>query len=190
VGGSHGRNENAEPGRAWYDPSDERLAEWAKECHIRVDEPGVDRWEPSTTLGKNTRGLEPGELSAYNAAIAEVQKSWKALVKSLYIEATGDTAGAEILSTDAMRGEIEEKSARDEHSNLLQQIAAENAGLAKPPADLTKTSPFERLFRAWLTLGDQAEAALAKRLGAERAKAIRGDAWDSRSDMSGCPDKQ
>jgi hypothetical protein len=187
---SHARREEGEPGRAWYDPSDERLAQWAKDCHIRVDEPGVDRWEASTTLGKNPRGLEPGELSAYNAAIAEVQQKWKALVKSLYIEATGDTAGAEILSNDAMRGEIEEKSARDEHNSLLQQISAENAGLAKPPLDWSKLTPFERLFRTWLTLGDQTEAAIAKRLGAERAKAIRGEAWDSRSDMSGCPDKQ
>jgi hypothetical protein len=43
------------------------------------------------------------------------------------------------------------------------------------------------MMRAYLELGDQAEEALAKRLGADRAKAIRGDAWGSRSDWSGCP---
>ncbi|MBA3541572.1 MAG: hypothetical protein H0T79_18305 [Deltaproteobacteria bacterium] len=63
-------------------------------------------------------------------------------------------------------------------------------GLAIPPTDLSRTSPLERLLRASLQLGDQAEAALAKKLGAERARAIRGDGWGSRSDYSGCPEKR
>jgi len=179
----------AEEGRAWSDPSPERLASWVGECHVRSDEPGFDRWQPSTSLGKNERGLEPNELAQVNAALSEVQQQWKALVKSLYVEATGDATGAETLSLEAMRGEIEEKGSRDEHNLILQRIAMERAGLAQPPADLSKASPFERLFRAYTKLGDQSEQALAKRLGPERAKAIRGDGWGSRSDWSGCPDK-
>lgn len=185
-----GRHDDAaEEGRAWYDPSPERLAAWVGECQVRADEPGFDRWQPSTSLGKNERGLEPSELPQVNAALLEVQQQWKTLVRSLYIEATGDTAGAETLSIDAMRGEIEEKGDRQEHNLLLQRIAQERAGLIQPPADLSKTSPLERLFRAYIKLGDQSEQALAKRLGPERAKAIRGDGWGSRSNWSGCPDK-
>ncbi len=71
---------------------------------------------------------------------------------------------------------------------MLQRLANERAGLAPPPAELSKTSPAERLMRAYVQLGDQTEAALAKRLGPERAAAIRGDGWGSRSDWSGCPD--
>lgn len=183
-GGDHTAGED---GRAWNDPSPERLKAWAAECHVRSDEPGLDRWQPSSDLGKNERGLEPSELPVVNTAIGELQTQWKNLVKALYIEATGDAAGAETLSTDAMRGEIEEKGDPNEHSRLLQRIAAERAGLAQPPADLSKASPFERLFRARLELGDKAEQALAKKLGAERAKAIRGEGWGSRSDWSGCP---
>jgi hypothetical protein len=186
--GRSGHHDNgAEEGRAWYDPSPERLKAWVAECHIRNDEPGIERWRPSTSLGNNERGLEPSELPHVNAALAELQQKWKQLVRALYIEATGDTAGADILSVEAMRKEIEEKGAEQEHELLLQRIAMERAGLVAPPADLSKASAFERLFRAYLELGDQAEQALAKRIGPERAKAIRGDGWGSRSDWSGCP---
>jgi hypothetical protein len=178
-----------EPGRTWHDPSPEKLAQWAAECHVRVDSPSLDRFTPMKTLGKNPRGLEQSEMDGYNAAMTEMSKQWHDTVRALYLEATGDTAGADTLSTEAMRREIEEKSSREESGLILQRISAEKAGLAKPPADLSKTSPAERLMRAYLALGDQSEAALAKRLNAERARAIRGDAWDSRSDMSGCPDK-
>ncbi len=178
-----------EPGRKWYDPSEERLKEWAAKCHVRSDEPGLSDWEPSTALGKNDRGLEESELSSYNAALSEVQQQWKVLVRALYLEATGDTQGAETLSIEAMRGEIEEKgAAKLDHANLLKQIAAERAGLAQPPVDLSKASPFERMMRTYMTLGDQAERALAKRLGPARASEIRGNSWGSRSDWEGCPE--
>jgi hypothetical protein len=64
LDGSHaGRADMAaEPGRAWYDPSPDRLQAWVRECHIRFDEPGLDRWQPQTSLGKNERGLEASEL--------------------------------------------------------------------------------------------------------------------------------
>jgi len=63
----------------------------------------------------------------------------------------------------------------------------ERAGLTQPPADLSKTSPLERLMRGNFQLGNQTEAALAKRLGAERAHAIRGDGWGGHTELSGCP---
>jgi hypothetical protein len=154
---------------------------------LELVEPGFDGWRPSTTLGKNERGLEPGELAPYNAALSEIQQQWKQLVRALYIEATGDVTGADTLSIDAMRSEIQEKSG-EESSVILQRLANERAGLAQPPADPSKSSPLERMMRAYLKLGDDTEAAIAKRLGPERAAQIRGDAWGSRSDWSGCPD--
>jgi len=177
----------AETGRAWYDPSPERLKAWAAECHVRSDEPGLGSWRPATALGRNDLGLEPDELADYNAAFSEVQTRWFALVRELYIEATGDTAGVETLSIDAMRGEIQQKSAPEELGYLLQRIANERAGLAQAPADLSQASPFERMMRNYISLGDQVEQALATRLGPERAKELRGDGWGSRSDWSGCP---
>jgi hypothetical protein len=116
-----------------------------------------------------------------------MQKRWKALVRSLYLEITGDAAGADTLSSEAMTREIEDKSPRGESNVVLQRIARERAGLDPPPPDLTRTSTLERLMRAHAQLGDQSEAALAKRLGPDRARAIRGDGWGARWESSGCP---
>jgi len=174
-----------EPGRAWFDPSPDRLKLWAASCHIRLDEPGLSGTRPD--FDDANRGIDPKELDAYKAALNEVGKTWKALVRSLYIEATGDVVGADTLSTDSMQHEIEEKSVPGEHARILYKLSHERAGMQAPPTDLSKTSPLERLMRARIKLGDQSEAAIAKRLGAERARAIRGDGWGSKSDSSGCP---
>ncbi|HEY0986900.1 MAG TPA: FecR domain-containing protein, partial [Kofleriaceae bacterium] len=176
-----------EPGRVWHDPSPEKLAEWAATCHVRTDEPALDRFTPRTKPDVE-RGITAGELGDYNAAMTETLKRWKELTRSLYIEVTGDTVGADTLSNEAMRREIEEKSPRTEMNVVLQRISQERAGLAAPPADLSKTSALERLTRAYVQLGDQSEAALAKRLGAQRAHEIRGEGWGARYEMGGCPD--
>jgi hypothetical protein len=39
-----------------------------------------------------------------------------------------------------------------------------------------------------LGLGDATQAAIAKRLGPDRAAAIRGDAWSRRREFAVCPD--
>ena len=176
-----------EPGRVWHDPSPEKLAEWVATCHVRTDEPALDRFTPSTKPDVE-RGITAGELGDYNAAMTEIQKRWKELTRSLYLEVTGDTVGADTLSNVAMRREIEEKSPRSEMNVVLQRISQERAGLAAPPADLSKTSALERLIRAYVQLGDQSEAALAKRLGAQRAHEIRGQGWGARYEMGGCPE--
>lgn len=175
-----------EPGRPWHDPSPEKLAEWVATCHVRVDEPALDRFTPLTEPNEHS-GVTADELGDYNAALTEVQTRWKELTRSLYIEITGDTVGADSLSNEAMRREIEDKSPRGENNVILQRISRERAGLAAPPADPSKTSPLERLTRAWVQLGDQSEAALARRLGPERAHAIRGEGWGARYETGGCP---
>ncbi len=171
-------------GRPWRDPSPEQLAAWVADCHIRADEPSLEHFEP---LEDGDTRVEPGEHEGYNAAMTEMATQWKALVRRLYIETTGDSVGAESLSTEAMRREVEDKSPPDEQSLVIQRIARERAGLAAPPVDVDKTSAVERMMRAYLALGDQAEAAIARRLGAARARALRGDGWGSRMELSGCP---
>lgn len=175
-----------EPGRLWHDPSPEKLAEWVASCHVRADQPSLDRFTPLTGPSKDL-GIEADEVAGYNAALTEMQKRWKDLVRSLYLETTGDATGADSLSTESMSREIEDKNPGEEHNLVLQKISQERAGLAAPPTDLAKTSTLERLLRAYAALGDQSEAALAKRVGAERAHAIRGDGWSSRWELGGCP---
>ena len=170
-------NDDTEDGR----PSHDKLVEWAKQCHIQFDQP--------TAVPEDLaeRGFQAGELDGYNATLAEVQKQWQGFLRALYIEATGDTSGADTLSDDSMRNEIVAKSPPGEDSQIRQKLARERAGLAQPPADLSKTSPLERMLRMQSSLGDLAEQALAKRIGAPRAHEIRGDGWGSHYEMSGCP---
>jgi hypothetical protein len=175
-------HDDTEDGRLWHDPSHDKLVEWAQHCHIQFDEP-FDA--PREDLAQ--RGLQPGEVDGYNAAVTEIQKDWHAALRALYIEATGDTTGADTLSDESMRNEIVAKSPPGETSVILQKIARERAGLAQPPGDLSKTSPLERMLRMQSSLGDQTEQALAKRVGAPRAHDIRGEGWGSQHEMSGCP---
>ncbi|HEY5938737.1 MAG TPA: hypothetical protein VIU61_28995, partial [Kofleriaceae bacterium] len=181
-------DEAAEPGRSWYDPSPERLKEWAAKCRVRSDSPGLDEMKPLDAKMASHLGLTPGEIPVVNALVTDLANDWRKLVRALYVEATGDLNGADVLSVAAMLGEIREKGGGNEASVVMQKISAERAGLAKPPTDLAKLTPYERLVRVQVEQGNATEAALAKKLGPERAKAIRGDSWDQRRDWGGCPD--
>jgi hypothetical protein len=86
-----------------------------------------------------------------------------------------------------MRQEIQDKSPPGENNAILQRISRERAGFDQPPADLSKTSALERMTRAYVQLGDQSESALARRIGADRARAIRGNAWGARYVAGSCP---
>jgi hypothetical protein len=175
-----------EPGRLWHDPSPETLAAWVATCHVRSDEPALDDFTPLTEPDSE-RGVTASELGDYNAALTEVQTRWKNLTRTLYIETTGDLAGADSLTSVSMRREIEDKSPPGELNAILQRISQERAGLVAPPPDPSKASPLERLMRAHVELGDESEAAVAKRLGPDRAHAIRGEGWNNRNDRGGCP---
>jgi hypothetical protein len=171
-------------GRPWFDPSADTLKAWAAECRVRSDEPDFDH-QPSVG---DPRGITADEMPEYQAAVADVQAQYHALVRTLYIQATGDTAGADTLSLDAMRHEINDKAAPGAAQAVMQRVAQERAGLATPPADTSHEPPVEQLIRAQLGLGDATQAAIAKRLGPDRAAAIRGDAWSRHREFAGCPD--
>jgi len=173
-------------GRPWFDPSADTLKAWAAECRVRSDEPDFDH----PPLVGDSRGITADEMPEYRAAVADVQAQFRAVVRTLYIQATGDTAGADTLSLDAMTTEINDKAAPGAAQAVMQRVAQERAGLATPPADTSHASPVEQLIRAQLGLGDATQAAMAKRLGPDRAAAIRGDAWPRHKELAGCPDPQ
>ena len=169
-------------GRPWYNPSADTLKAWAKDCRVRFDEPAPGAVEE--------RGITAAELPAYNAAVADVQAQFHTLVRTLYVLATGDTAGVDTLSLDAMKPEIVDKAAPGEAQAIMQRIAQERAGFARAPsvAEIAHASPVEQLYRAQSALGDATQAAIAKVLGPDRAVAIRGDGWNRRFQTIGCPD--
>ena len=87
-----------------------------------------------------------------------------------------------------MRHEINDKAAPGAAQAVMQRVAQERAGLATPSADTLHEPPVEQLIRAQLGLGDATQAAIEKRLGPDRAAAIRGDGWSRRFEAAGCPD--
>src|SRR5690606_17337808 len=121
-------------------------------------------------------------------AVAPVLEAFLGELRALYLEATGDAAGVDMLSMNALVSEIGNKSEPGEVSRIRRLLAQERAGLRPPPADLSGTSPAERLYRLLAQIGDETQAAIATVLGAERAYDLRALAggWPSKWSMAGC----
>lgn len=165
-------------------PSQATLLKWAKECRTEWDFPNFDK--AVQTEFSDIGRAEPAEQPALVEALREVHAKWMAMLRSAYIEVTGDSAGAKSLEPAALMTEIEQKGGGEEVTALRAQLAKERAGLVQPPPASAKLSPVERMLRANATLGDDTENALAKRVGAVRARAIRGSGWGSSSASAGC----
>ncbi|HVV82050.1 MAG TPA: hypothetical protein VHE35_03180, partial [Kofleriaceae bacterium] len=176
----------------WVNPTQAELAQWAKECRVRLDFPAVVRGETEKVSPDVARdvGLTDAEVAAVDQVFADLAADWAKQVRGWYVEATGDAAGADALSAQAMGQELQEKAAPHEPQQLQKRLAQERAGLVRPPASLAGTSPYERYFRAMAGLGDEAEHLLADKLGADKAHAIRthDGGWPMRMQMDGCPD--
>lgn len=179
-------------GRPWIDPGPEQLAQWAKECKVRFDMPPITGTE-ATELGPERAkayGLTDDEIGPVNTVFADLHKRWAERIRAIYVDVVGEAGADSTLSAQAMMQEIEDKSPGDERSAIQARIAQERAGLVAPPADWSHASPIERLMRSLATFGDEAEAAMAKAIGPERAHALRlhDGGWPSKMQMSGCND--
>lgn len=175
---------------SWTDVPAETLLEFAKECRVQIDFPPMNAgpFKLSPKLAEQLE-LSGEEVAAANAAFAELHSSWLRRLRALYLETTGDNAGAESLSMQALSEELREKAAGEGEAEALQKrIAEERAGLLPAPTDLSRTSPYERYFRAFANLGEEAEALLAAKLGKERAHALRASdgGWPMRMGLAGC----
>jgi hypothetical protein len=174
----------------WLDATKDELLAMAKECGVQLDIPPIMRGEPMRFGPEQAKeaGLSPEELTAANAVFVELAKTWRARVRGWYIEATGDTTGADQLSAHAMGEELQDKAAPGEPALVQKRISYERAGLALAPPDGAKLSPYERYFRGMAGLGNEAEELLAAKIGAEKAHKLRanGGGWPMRMGMSGC----
>lgn len=180
-----------EGGRPWIDPGPDQLALWAKQCKVRFDMPPITGTE-ATQLGPERAqayGLTPDEIDPVNAVYADLHKRWADRIRAIYGDVVGEGADS-TLSAQAMMQEIEDKSPSGEQQAIQARIAQERAGLAVPPADWSHASPIERLMRSLAGFGDEAEAAIAKAIGPDRAHALRmhDGGWPSKMQMSGCND--
>jgi hypothetical protein len=187
--------ETDDDGAPWFDPSPASLQAFADECRVRVDAPpiqGDDAFALAPADGA-ALGLSGPELAAINGALAKAQADFAALVRTLYVEATGNEDALDALSQSALTSEIRDKSAPGEDGRVMQRIAQERAGRVAPPdaVALAAASPLERLIRAESAMGDDFEAALAGIVGSQRARAIRAHKrgpFRMRRELAGCPD--
>ncbi|MEM6993572.1 MAG: hypothetical protein AAF721_23870, partial [Myxococcota bacterium] len=172
---------------AFLDPTElerERMADCGV---VRFDAPGFlgarfseptfdfdDGWASSVDLS-------PAEA----AALAEVGDAFR---DSLYgdltklaLEAGKSQAWADQTPFIGMMVAIAESSGatQEDTEAVLRRLAEERAGRAEPPSALASRSIDERFLRRVIELGDAFERAVAKRLGAERARALRvaDDGW-------------
>lgn len=177
-------------GRSFFAPSKDELLQMAKDCTLQFDMPPLSL-EPIKIPPKMAEklGLTDGERSAIQEVTGEVVARALAQIRAIYVEVTGNAGAAEELSGTSMMREIEDKAGGT--GQAMKLLAAERAGLVPPPADPSARPASERVFRVLQGIGDLVEQELAKRIGPERAHAIRAenDGWQQHTKMSGCPDE-
>jgi FecR protein len=170
------------------------LREWAKRCYVRFDLPPFDNVKADDAAGWDTyarsMGATQSEVGVIREAFGEIEQAAFALVREIYTQATGDKVSeGEEFDFDRMSYEIGRSAEFHEQLEAVQRISAERAGLQAPPP-IEKMPPIERLLRAMASQGDLYEAALAKRLGAARARQLRErqKGWPGpATEWEGCP---
>ena len=177
--------------RPFFDPSKDELQQMAKDCKLKWDHPPV----VSNIDGmgfKNTPEL--GITDQEKAEIIKVRTEENARVlkelRALYVEVTGDKAGAESLAPEALENEIMNKSPEAIVQQVFYKLSHERAGLMAPPASTAGEPAAERLMRMMTSLGDEYEQKLGAAIGPDRAHQLRTEqnGWGSRSQASvGCP---
>lgn len=172
--------------KKFYDLTPQDWAEMAKDCELRMGLPN---------FGNELHTFQPsdlGEMGIAEALTDDVNRVYKAQndaymgkLRALYLEATGDAAGADTLDMRSLATEILEKSGKTSASDARRRIALEHAGQA-PTADPSTLSVAERYYRMTLAAGEDFEKALGEVVGPDVAHRTR-DAWTgNRSTMSGC----
>ena len=184
--------ENVGPTRAYYRPSQDDLEEMAADCRLKFDAPPLDAHDAPPLLERleasaSTRfDLSESEREAIQAMYEGFNEAFTARIRELYIEATGDTAGAAVLSLGSMMAEIVAKSDPQAAIEARRKIAEERAGLR--PRHSGDHFPVEAYYRTMIALGTDLENKLAQIVGADRAQRIResSDGWPAKMSVGAC----
>jgi hypothetical protein len=168
------------------------LLKWAETCHVRGDLPPLEDTRPSDAAAWQAYARQIGasdtEMVAVRSAFAEVERDAYAAARDIYAQTTGDRDGIEGMTIDRIGFEIARVSDYSEQYEVLQRLSAERAGLQDPPP-VGHMLPLEQLLRLITVQGDRFEAAIARRLGTARARAMRerNQGWPDAHDWEGCP---
>ncbi|MDB4967599.1 MAG: hypothetical protein JWN44_3288, partial [Myxococcales bacterium] len=187
-GDPHKRDDNSD---RFFKPTKDELQQMAKECKLKWDVPTLGLTSP--TLGEKAAresGLSDEERRQIDAVTAEFNGRMVSQLRALYVEVTGDKAGAETLTPHAMEQEIQSKVPDAAGQETYWRLSRERAGLI-PPGDPKSGAPIDRLMRLLTSAGDEYERELGGAIGPDRAHALRAEhgGWGSRSVGSmGCPE--
>jgi ferric-dicitrate binding protein FerR (iron transport regulator) len=176
--------------RKMWDIPPEEWARMAEQCAVRYALPSMDA-EPKRLTAKTAEriGLGPDEVAPMNALLQKSHDRYMGTIRALYVEATGDTVGAESLEPSAMVTEIINKAGEHQEAEARRRVALEKAG--KLPVRGGAESPaVERLFRFLVSFGDELYADLVKEVGPERAAPLREKGYGSQTSMNGCDDSK
>ncbi len=171
--------ERARQGSGGYesrvDPTPETLRAWAERCEIHLAAPSVFGASPSRPTARELAawGVTEAEQPEIERTLAALHESTREEMRAIYVDATGDSHGADELSAATMFGEIFSKSLPADVVRARQRMARERAGLQPPPANLSALPPVERALRLVYRVGDDFERALAEAITPERAHALR-----------------
>lgn len=156
----------------YYQPTQEALLEMA-EC-------GVVAWDQPPVWADDQQ-LDPGYLAALKLSADEevaLQETFEAFrgdtvakARAFWVQMGGDPAAAESIDASELLGLVYGRTDLEVRERTREQMAMERAGLAElaPPGG----SVTEELVRWDAELGNAFEAAVAERLGAERAQELR-----------------
>jgi hypothetical protein len=190
--GSRAAAASVDSKRSYYRPTQEDLEAMAAQCRLNFDIPPLDAHDTPALIDKleafaaTDFGLSPAERTRIQAMYAEFNERFTQQIRDLYVEATGDAAGATILSIDSMRAEITGKSDPRVDVEARRTIAEERAGL-RPPSNAEQL-PVERYYRLMVAPGGDLERELARIVGAERAADIRRatSGWPGKMSAGAC----
>jgi ferric-dicitrate binding protein FerR (iron transport regulator) len=177
--------------RPFFEPDKEELQAMARDCKLKWDNPTIGLNPPTLSARRaSTLGLSDQERVEIDRVSAEENARVLKELRALYVEVTGDKAGAESLAPQAMENEIMSKSPEAVVQQTFYKLSHERAGLQAAPADLRGAPASERLMRLMTGLGDDYEQRLGAAIGPDRAHQLRAEnnGWDSRNrSMVGCP---
>src|SRR5262249_17471011 len=121
----------------FYAPTKDELSQMAKECKLKWDAPRIDL-QPEQVGPKHAAelGLTDGGRAASTQVMSDTPTGVVADPRQLYVDVTGDKAGAAPPPPEALENEILAKSPGDSVREAYRRIAAERAGQASAPADV------------------------------------------------------
>ena len=160
-------------------PSQDILREMAKCAVVRADMP-----MPPTADSPETEGSSPPEVAEVSRPFWQEKHEQ---LKLLHREIVGKPQAPENLG--GLLEEVQRAIPVAVTEEIHRTIARERAGLANSPTprDLPNRPAAERFWRIRLSLGDDFEDLLARRIGAQRARALRAerDGWAGKAVFTG-----